>query len=142
MRVGQPASDLDPEIDDEVDVITLEDIRDLTPDKVIVTFSTMHYGMKNKNPLEFVKFYPKNRPNGMPSFDQNVLNAIPNQYIECFHARRGDLSLLMPKEFGEVLLRVYTKDVRFAYQLKCRPDVLLKGTTDFLVPCRAATAPC
>ncbi|KAI0002899.1 hypothetical protein BJV74DRAFT_813935 [Russula compacta] len=94
-RVGQPASGLDPEIDNEVDVITLEDISDLTPDKVIVTFSTMHYGMKDKNPLEFVKFYPKNRPN------------------ECFHARRGDLSLLMPKQFGEILLRVYTKDVRF-----------------------------
>ena len=64
-RIGQSASRLDPEIDDEDDAITLEDIGDLTPDKVIVTFSTMHYGMKDKSPLEFVKFYPKNRPNGM-----------------------------------------------------------------------------
>jgi len=55
----------------------------------------MHYGMKDKSPLEFVKFYPKNRPN------------------ECFYAKRGDLSLLMPANFAEVLLRVYTKDVRF-----------------------------
>lgn len=93
-RVG-PAPGVDTEIDSEENVITPEDIRDLTPDKVIVTFSTMHYGMKDKNPLEFVKFYPKTRPN------------------ECFHAQRGDLSLLMPKQFGEVLLRVYTKDVRF-----------------------------
>lgn len=94
-RIGQSASQLDPEIDSEDDVITLEDIEDLTPDKVIVAFSTMHYGMKDKNPLDFVKFYPKNRPN------------------ECFHAQRGDLSLLMPAHFAEVLLRVYTKDVRF-----------------------------
>ncbi|KAH9061981.1 hypothetical protein EDB87DRAFT_1608653 [Lactarius vividus] len=94
-RIGQSAAQLDPEIDDEDDVITLEDIEDLTPDKVIVAFATMHYGMKDKNPLDFVKFYPKNRPN------------------ECFRARRGDLSLLMPAHFAEVLLRVYTKDVRF-----------------------------
>jgi len=62
---------------------------------VIVTFSTMHYGMKEKNPLDFVKFYSKNRPN------------------QCYHAKRGDLSLLMPHQFAEVLLRVFTKDVRF-----------------------------
>lgn len=56
---------MDPEIDDEDDAITAEDIEDLTPDKVFVTFSTMHYGMKDKNPLLFVKFYPKSRPNSM-----------------------------------------------------------------------------
>ena len=65
MRVEPPASGIDPEIDHEDDGITAEDIRDLTLDKVFVTFSTMHYGMKDKNPLLFVKFYPKSRPNGM-----------------------------------------------------------------------------
>ncbi|KAI0254175.1 hypothetical protein BJV78DRAFT_1185914 [Lactifluus subvellereus] len=95
VRVGQPASLLDPGIGDEDDVITPEDIENLTPDKVIVTVTVMHYGMKDKNPLDFVKFYPKNRPN------------------ECFHAQRGDLSLLKPATFAEILLRVYTKDVRF-----------------------------
>lgn len=65
MRSGQPDAGFDPEIDDEDDEITLDDISDLTPDKVIVTFSTMHYGMKDKNPLDFVKFYSKNWPNGM-----------------------------------------------------------------------------
>jgi hypothetical protein len=65
VRVGQPATLSDPEIDNEDDVITLEDIEDLTPDKVIVTVTPMHYGMKDKSPLEFVKFYPKNRPDGM-----------------------------------------------------------------------------
>lgn len=30
---------------------------------VIVDFSSMHYGMKDKNPLDFVKFYSKRNPN-------------------------------------------------------------------------------
>ena len=64
MGVRQPPSRIDPENDNEDDAITAEDIEDLAPDKVIVTFSTMHYGMKDKNPLKFVKFYPKSRPNG------------------------------------------------------------------------------
>jgi hypothetical protein len=63
-----------PEIYDEDDVITPEDIEDLTPDKVVVTVTSMHYGMKDKSPLQFVKFYPKTRPNGM-------LYYIPNSQI-------------------------------------------------------------
>lgn len=114
MRIGRLIHGVDPEIDNEENVITPEDIRDLTPDKVIVTFSKMHYGMKDKNPLDFVKFYPKTRPNGMLYCIQGFLDIIFNQcLLECFHAQRGDLSLLEPKQFGEVLLRVYTKDVRF-----------------------------
>jgi len=100
----------------------------------------MHYGMKDKNPLDFVKFYPKTRPNGMLCCIQSVLNTIFNQQLECFHAQRGDLSLLMPKQFGEVLLRVYTKDVRFVhYPVGCL-DVLLAATPDSLVLSRRVTA--
>ncbi|KAI0269351.1 hypothetical protein BC834DRAFT_865983 [Gloeopeniophorella convolvens] len=110
-RIGQSASQSDPEVDDGDDVITLEDIQDLTPDKVIVTFSTMHYGMRDKSPLDFIKFYPKNRPD------------------QCFHARRGDLSLLMPASFAEVLLRVYTKDVRFFGIVQAGYRSLLARTT-------------
>jgi deoxynucleoside triphosphate triphosphohydrolase SAMHD1 len=29
---------------------------------VIVDLSPMHYGMKDKNPLDFIKFYSKNFP--------------------------------------------------------------------------------
>lgn len=116
MRVGQPVSLLDLGIDDEDDVITPEDIEDLTPDKVFVNVTAMHYGMKDKNPLDFVKFYPKNRPNGMPYCILNFWTAF-NSYLECFHARRGDLSLLRPANFAEILLRVYTKDVRFVFSL-------------------------
>ncbi|KAI9512761.1 HD-domain/PDEase-like protein [Russula earlei] len=94
-RAGQSPAESNPEIDNEDDVITPEDIHDLTPDRVFVSFSAMHYGMKDKNPLHFVKFYPKSRPN------------------RCYHAQRGDLSLLIPQQFGEILLRVYAKDARF-----------------------------
>lgn len=40
------------------------DVDALTEDDVIVDFSLMHYGMKEKNPLDFVKFYSKRNPNG------------------------------------------------------------------------------
>jgi len=76
----------------------------------------MHYGMKDKNPLDFVKFYSKNRPN------------------ECRHAQRGDLSLLMPKEFAEVLLRVYTKDVRFFGIVQAGYRELLRRITQMTEP--------
>jgi hypothetical protein len=92
----------------------------------------MHYGMKNKNPLDFVKFYPKTRPNGMLYCIQSFLNTISDQYLlECFHAQRGDLSLLMPNQFGEVLLRVYTKDVRFVLHLIACPAVLFRRHSRF-----------
>jgi deoxynucleoside triphosphate triphosphohydrolase SAMHD1 len=84
VRVGRPASGVDSEIDIEDNVITPEDIRDLTPDKVIVTFSVMHYGMKDKNPLDFVKFYPKTRPNGMRYCIQPVLSTISKSIPRMF----------------------------------------------------------
>ncbi|KAI0062281.1 HD-domain/PDEase-like protein [Artomyces pyxidatus] len=77
------------------DAISPEDVADLTADHVIVEHSKMHYGMQDKNPLDYIKFYHKNSPN------------------HCAKAQRGDLSTLMPATFGEVLLRVYTKDIRF-----------------------------
>jgi deoxynucleoside triphosphate triphosphohydrolase SAMHD1 len=39
------------------------DIDALTKDDVIADFSLIHYGMKEKNPLDFVKFYSKRNPN-------------------------------------------------------------------------------
>ncbi len=63
-----------------------------------------------------------------------------SQFLECFHAQRGDLSLLMPRQFGEVLLRVYTKDVRFVHHLIVCLDVLLADTSGSLVLSRQVTA--
>ncbi|KAF8164734.1 hypothetical protein B0H34DRAFT_686383 [Crassisporium funariophilum] len=62
---------------------------------VIVDFATMHYGMKEKNPLDFVRFYSKRRPN------------------QSDKAQSGDYSGVMPQYFAEDLLRVYTKKSQF-----------------------------
>ena len=43
--------------------VTPVNIDALTVDDVVVDFSLMHYGMKEKNPLDFVKFYSKQKPN-------------------------------------------------------------------------------
>jgi deoxynucleoside triphosphate triphosphohydrolase SAMHD1 len=116
---GQRGAGSDSEVDDGDDEITLEDINDLTADKVTVSFSTMHYGMKDKNPLDFVKFYSKDRPNGMQYRIRILSNNVSNHNLECCHAQRGDLSLLMPQQFAELLLRVYTKDFRYVHHLSC-----------------------
>lgn len=39
-----------------------EGLPELEEDDVIVDFSTMHYGMKEENPLKYVKFYSKRNP--------------------------------------------------------------------------------
>lgn len=70
-------------------------IAELTVDHVIVDVSKMHYGRGVANPIYQVKFYSKHEPN------------------VCRRAESGDVSLLMPEKFGEVLLRIYTKEERF-----------------------------
>ncbi|KAJ8517378.1 hypothetical protein ONZ45_g5413 [Pleurotus djamor] len=67
----------------------------LKPEHVIVDFSPMHYGMKEKNPMDYVKFYSKRHPD------------------TCSYASHGDYSTLMPATFGEVLMRVYVKSPEF-----------------------------
>ncbi|EIM85360.1 HD-domain/PDEase-like protein [Stereum hirsutum FP-91666 SS1] len=79
----------------EDDVIDAEFVKAITADHIVVTLSKMHYGMQDKNPLSFVKFYHKKTPD------------------ICMHASFHEVSHLMPEVFGEVLLRVYTKDIRY-----------------------------
>ncbi|KAG6827134.1 hypothetical protein H0H92_013083 [Tricholoma furcatifolium] len=67
----------------------------LEEDDVIIDFLMMHYGMKERNPLDFVKFYSKTHPD------------VPG------HAVRGVISNLMPEYHAEFLLRIYTKKVEF-----------------------------
>ncbi|KAH8105417.1 hypothetical protein BXZ70DRAFT_887582 [Cristinia sonorae] len=73
------------------DNVKPEDIAALGVGDVIVDLSPMHYGMKDKNPLESVKFYSKRSPNVSE------------------HAGPSDISLILPATFGEVLLRVFTR---------------------------------
>jgi len=90
------------------------DISELEAQDVIVDFSTMHYGMKDKNPLDFVKFYSKRIPDSMcifltpsPHGDMNI------SLIESANAGPGDYSTLMPECHAEVLLRIFTKKAEY-----------------------------
>ncbi|KAL4246513.1 hypothetical protein ABKN59_008642 [Abortiporus biennis] len=70
-------------------------VKDLKPEHVIVDYSSLHYGMHEKNPLDFVKFYSKRKPN------------------VCMSAGPGDITLLLPSAFAEGNLKVFVKDHRF-----------------------------
>ncbi|KAI5827841.1 HD-domain/PDEase-like protein [Schizophyllum commune Tattone D] len=70
--------------------------KDMPDDNVIVALSPLHYGMKDKNPLEGLKFYNRK------------LN--PDQARP---AGPGDYSTLAPEVCGEVLIQIFTKDKAF-----------------------------
>ncbi|KAG6872253.1 hypothetical protein C0995_011512 [Termitomyces sp. Mi166 len=72
-----------------------EIVKTLSVKHVICDFSLMHYGMKEKNPLDFVKFYSK------------------RHFNESSHAERGVYSNLMPQFFAELLVRIYTRDIDY-----------------------------
>ncbi|KIJ58839.1 hypothetical protein HYDPIDRAFT_101908 [Hydnomerulius pinastri MD-312] len=70
-------------------------VTQLTTNHVAVNCSKLHYGKDEKNPLDFVTFYSKKKPDW------------------CGKADHSDISLLMPSSFAEVWLRIYTKDGKF-----------------------------
>jgi len=70
-------------------------LEELSTQHVIIDEAVLHYGMGNTNPIDKIRFYSKRKPH------------------ECSKAEPGDISSLMPATFGEVLLRIYTRDVRF-----------------------------
>lgn len=39
-------------------------VAEMRPENVHVNLSKLHYGMGDKNPLDFIRFYTKQRPNG------------------------------------------------------------------------------
>lgn len=50
-----------------------------------------------------------------------------NMDLECSRAEPGDISSLMPATFGEVLLRIYTRDVRFFGLIQHGYRLILQG---------------
>lgn len=67
-------------------------IRTLKEEHIIVDVTAIHYGMGQKFPLENCMFYGKYEPN------------------KAYPPRRADISHLLPNNFGELLIRVYTRD--------------------------------
>ncbi|KAJ7983116.1 hypothetical protein DFH06DRAFT_1172457 [Mycena polygramma] len=88
------------------------DLTDLTPDTVIVDLSTMHYGMKDKNPLDFVKFYSK------------------RNFNKCARAQKGDYSMLMPAIFAEVNLTIFTRHPQYLGLVQGGYRAVLKSIPD------------
>ncbi|KAI0751780.1 hypothetical protein C8Q80DRAFT_1159278, partial [Daedaleopsis nitida] len=85
---------LSPEQAEGLDKVRPEDVADLDAAHVIIDFTERHHGMKNENPLDFMKFYSKHNPN------QGV------------HANEDDISVTLPRSFGELQLQVYTREAR------------------------------
>ncbi|KAJ6544294.1 hypothetical protein B0H19DRAFT_1170253 [Mycena capillaripes] len=92
------------------------DLTELTPDSVIVDHSTMHYGMKEKNPLDFVKFYSK------------------RNFNKCARAQKGDYSMLMPATFAEVNLTIFTKHPQYLGLVQAGYRAVLKSIPDIPTP--------
>ncbi|KAL5488449.1 hypothetical protein ACEPAI_6567 [Sanghuangporus weigelae] len=67
-------------------------VASLSVEDVIVDFSTLHFGMKEKNPIDFVRFYGK------------------HNIYQSFKAEAGELSTLIPACFAETQLRIYAKE--------------------------------
>ncbi|KAF9474605.1 hypothetical protein BDN70DRAFT_307702 [Pholiota conissans] len=59
---------------------------------VIVAFADAHHGMKNRNPMDFVRFYSKDKPN------------------ESRHAQESEYATVKPLYFAEVMIDVYPKN--------------------------------
>ncbi|ESK91486.1 hd phosphohydrolase domain-containing protein [Moniliophthora roreri MCA 2997] len=91
------------------------DLTGLTEEEIIVDLTLMHYGMKDKNPLESVKFYKKSDP------------------TKAFKARSGDYSTLRPNVFAEYKLQIYSKKsqyvgaIQHGYREVCESDVRLQN---------------
>jgi deoxynucleoside triphosphate triphosphohydrolase SAMHD1 len=62
----------------------------LQAEDIIISFSFMDYGMKDKNPLDFVQFYNKTNPNGTPPTLQNDTMDVhsSSQWRQCLAAER------------------------------------------------------
>ncbi|KAJ7683566.1 hypothetical protein B0H17DRAFT_1205073 [Mycena rosella] len=90
------------------------DLTELTPDSVIVDHALLHYGMKDKNPLDFVKFYSK------------------RNFNKASRAQKGDYLMLMPPTFAVVNLSVFTKHPQYLGLVQAGYRAVLKTIPDAL----------
>ncbi|KAI0666163.1 hypothetical protein C8Q78DRAFT_476791 [Trametes maxima] len=97
-----------------------EDANALGPEHVIIEITPRHHGMGNMNPLNFVKFYSKHNP---------------SKGVE---ANADDVSVTLPSAFGEIMLRVYTRESRFFGLVQLGYRTVL---TNFEIPPAPGSAP-
>jgi hypothetical protein len=102
----------------------------LTKDDVVVDFSLMHYGMKERNPLDFIKFYSKRNPNRKFLRQLSILSI--TLVLGGASAGPGDYSNLMPQFHAELLMRIYTKKVEYYGLIQAGYRVCLVKINDLL----------
>ena len=99
-----------------------EFVESLSPKHVIVDISKLHYGMKDRNPIDFVKFYGKHNIDRVLFFFPlywECSGILTFDFFDCwglkvaFTADAGDFTTLFPSCFGEILLRIYTREARY-----------------------------
>ncbi|KAG8896526.1 hypothetical protein FRC01_011736, partial [Tulasnella sp. 417] len=96
-----PAIDVSPSESRSPTVLgTALDEEPLTEEDVIIDWAVLHYGMKEKDPLENVDFWSKLHPNKKQQ------------------TRPDTSGVLRPERFQEVILRCYAKDERRVCQVQ------------------------
>lgn len=61
-RLYANRSALAPEEAEGLDEVSPEDVAALGAESVIIDLTERHHGMKNENPLDFIRFYSKHNP--------------------------------------------------------------------------------
>ncbi|KAJ7688301.1 hypothetical protein B0H17DRAFT_1203108 [Mycena rosella] len=94
------------------------DLTELTPDSVIVDHALLHYGMKDKNPLVFVRFYSK------------------RNFNKASRVQKGDYLMLMPPTFAVVTLYLGLVQAGYRAVRKTIPDALTTTIEPLSTPTR------
>lgn len=62
-------------------------VDEIRPENIHVTLSKLHYGMGDKNPLDFIRFYTKQRPNGTTLLSLKHLLGLADNKVASFYCR-------------------------------------------------------
>jgi len=81
--------------------------RSLNLSDIRIVTATNTFGLKDKNPVESVRFYNKNN---IKSIFEIFLNVVNSSLLESFLIDKEQVSLLLPSKFSERFIRAYTPD--------------------------------
>ncbi len=103
---------LAPEQKEGLDNVKPEDAAELRAEHVIIDLTERHHGMKNENPLDYMKFYSKHNPNRKRFRSYQIHRTAHCNCSGGVHANEDDISVTLPRSFGELMLKVYTREAR------------------------------
>jgi hypothetical protein len=87
----------------------------LSGDDVIVECLTLNFAMKDRNPMDFIRFFTK--------YDPNTSVFIPKEHISSF----------IPNHFKEIIIRVFVRDAELAHRVQVAFRKLLKTINSTLL---------